>query len=137
MDILEIMSILPHRYPFLMVDRILEQEPMKRVKGLKNVTVNEPFFQGHFPNNPIMPGVLILETMAQIGGFAFDIRDKHAFVVGINNAKFRQQVIPGDTLIVEGTVVGIMAGVGKVAVKAYVNDKVVATAEITYSFTAA
>ncbi len=101
-DINEILGILPHRYPFLLVDRILEFEKGKMAKGLKNVTINEPFFQGHFPGHPIMPGVLIIEAMAQVGGIlAFksaDVANKVVYFMGIDKARFRRPVLPGDCL---------------------------------------
>ena len=100
----EIMKVLPHRYPFLLVDRILEMEPKKRVVGIKNVTINEPFFQGHFPGHPIMPGVLIVEAMAQVGGMLLHRhrcptrRSKVVYFMSLNNVKFRRPVKPGDQL---------------------------------------
>lgn len=101
-DINEIQAILPHRYPFLLVDRIIELEEEKMARGLKNVTINEPFFQGHFPGHPIMPGVLIIEAMAQVGGvLAFKsagVNNQVVYFMGINSAKFRRPVVPGDTL---------------------------------------
>lgn len=130
----EIYKMLPHRYPFLMVDKILSVEPEKKVVGLKNVTVNEPFFQGHFPDEPIMPGVMITETMSQIGGFVFDIKNKRGYVVGIDKAKFIKPVIPGDTLIVEATLITQLDNMGKVKAVAKVDGVQVACAEITYSF---
>ena len=101
-DINEIMKILPHRYPFLLIDRILEFEAGKSAKGLKNVTINEPFFLGHFPGHPIMPGVLIIEAMAQVGGvLAFksaQVSNKVVYFMGIDGARFRKPVVPGDAL---------------------------------------
>lgn len=130
----QIYTMLPHRYPFLMVDRILSVEPEKKVVGLKNVTVNEPYFQGHFPDEPIMPGVMITEAMSQIGGFVFDIKNKRGYVVGIDKAKFVKPVIPGDTLIVEATFITRIGNMGKVKAVAKVDNTKVASAEITYSF---
>jgi beta-hydroxyacyl-ACP dehydratase FabZ len=106
MDITEISKILPHRFPFLLVDRILECTPGERIVGLKNVTINEPFFQGHFPNYPIMPGVLAIEVMAQVAAIlAFKSQESEegmlVFLVGINKAKFRKPVIPGDQIRIE------------------------------------
>ncbi|GAC1685080.1 MAG: 3-hydroxyacyl-ACP dehydratase FabZ [Gemmatimonadaceae bacterium] len=102
----EIMKVLPHRYPFLLVDRILEVEPGKRVVGIKNVTINEPFFQGHFPGHPIMPGVLIIESMAQVGGVLLigaieNHADKVVYFMSLDNVKFRRPVRPGDQLRIE------------------------------------
>ena len=99
---IEIQNILPHRYPFLLVDKVIELEEGKSVKGIKNVTINEPFFQGHFPGNPIMPGVLICEALAQVGAVLLlslsENKGKLGVFTGINNFKFRRQVVPGDTL---------------------------------------
>jgi len=135
MDITEIQRILPHRYPFLLVDRILELEPNKRVVGLKNVTANEPFFEGHFPGDPIMPGVLILEAMAQTGGVAFlsenGSKGKGVYFGGIEKARFRKPVRPGDQLRFEIEVVYRRSNIGKIAGKAFVDGKVVAEAEMT------
>lgn len=100
----EILKLLPHKYPFLLVDRILELEPKISIKGIKNVTINEPFFQGHFPGQPIMPGVLIVEAMAQVAGvlaYQSGIEGKSMYFMGIENAKFRRPVIPGDQLVFE------------------------------------
>jgi 3-hydroxyacyl-[acyl-carrier-protein] dehydratase len=110
LDITGIQSILPHRYPFLLVDAILEMEPKKRIVGIKNVSANEPYFQGHFPGKPIMPGVLILESMAQTGGLLLlqeipDRENKLLYFVAIDNARFRRPVIPGDQLRLEMNVV--------------------------------
>ncbi len=104
----EIMEILPHRYPFLLVDRIVELEPSRSAKGIKNVTINEPFFQGHFPGHPIMPGVLLIESMAQVGGVlalkTAGTKDKVIYFMGIDRARFRRPVVPGDTLNIDVTV---------------------------------
>lgn len=106
MDITEILSFLPHRYPMLMVDRIVESEPGKRIVGIKNVTINEPFFQGHFPGHPIMPGVLIVEAMAQVGGMLMmgaveKAQDKVVYFMSLDRVKFRRPVVPGDQLRLE------------------------------------
>ncbi len=135
----EIMKALPHRYPFLFCDRILEVEYGKTVKGIKNVTINEPFFQGHFPDDPIMPGVLILEVMAQIGGFIFynsdDIeKSLKGKIVKISEAKFLASVLPGDILEVEGKFLERIGNYSQVGLSAKVDKKVVAKAVITYFF---
>jgi len=103
MDILEIMDCIPHRYPFLLVDRVVELEPVKRIVALKNVTINEPFFPGHFPGAPVMPGVLIIEAMAQAGAILLlsqmdDRKNKLIYFTGIDEARFRRRVVPGDQL---------------------------------------
>ena len=109
MDILEIMSLLPHRYPFLLIDRVIEMERKQRIVAIKNVTMNEPQFQGHFPDYPIMPGVLMVEAIAQAGGALLlaevpDRDQKLLFFTGIDNARFRRPVVPGDQLRIEVTV---------------------------------
>jgi beta-hydroxyacyl-ACP dehydratase FabZ len=134
LDINEIRRILPHRYPFLLVDRIVELEA-ERIVGIKNVTANEPFFQGHFPEFPVMPGVLIVEAMAQAAGVLVlrDIPDrdnKLVFLVAIENARFRKPVVPGDTLRLEMTVVKRRSNVAKMAGRATVNGVLVAEAEV-------
>jgi len=107
-DIQEIMEILPHRYPFLLIDKIVELEPSVRALGIKNVTINEPFFQGHFPGHPIMPGVLLIECMAQVAGVlalkSSKTKDRVIYFMGIDKAKFRRPVVPGDTLSINVTV---------------------------------
>lgn len=135
----DIIKILPHRYPFLFVDRIVELEPGKKVVGMKNVTLNEPFFQGHFPGRPIMPGVLIVEAMAQTGGvlaglstpgFTGEAGQQLIYFMAIDKVKFRKPVVPGDQLVFR--VVPLRAGsrVWKMAGKAFVNDALVAEAEL-------
>jgi 3-hydroxyacyl-[acyl-carrier-protein] dehydratase len=134
----EIIKILPHRYPFLLLDCVTELEPEKRVVGIKNVTINEPFFQGHFPDNPIMPGVLIVEAMAQTGGVlarlsaAGSEHDKDApiFFMSIDKVKFRKPVVPGDQLILEVIPLRTGTKVWKMAGKAFVDDQLVAQAEL-------
>lgn len=136
MDIKEIMNILPHRHPFLLIDRVLEMEEGKKCVALKNVTMNEPFFQGHFPQEPVMPGVLIIEALAQTGAVAMlsmdEFKGKIAFFGGIDKAKFRGKVVPGDTLRLEVEMIKIKrnAGIGKGV--AYVGDKKVAEGELTF-----
>ena len=134
MDILEIMQVLPHRYPLLLVDRILEIELGKRIVGLKNVSINEPYFQGHFPGFPLMPGVYILEALAQVGGILM-IKSlglevgKHAVVfAGIDDARFKKPVYPGDQLILELEVITLKKSLSKMKGTAKVDDKVVAEA---------
>jgi len=139
MDIFEIMEILPHRYPFLLVDRIIEFEPKKRIVGIKNVTINEPFFEGHFPGHPIMPGVLIIEAMAQVGGIlmlkSFEMKagDVVIYFMGVDKARFRNPVRPGDTLKLVLEPVVLKRTVSKMRGVAYVGDKVAAEAEIMAS----
>jgi len=136
----DIIRILPHRYPFLLVDRITEMEAGKRVVGLKNVTANEPFFEGHFPGNPIMPGVLILEAMAQVGGVlallsvpgALDDKEKSGvYFMAIDKAKFRRPVVPGDQLRLELEALCTGSRVWKMAGKAFVGEALAAQAELT------
>ena len=134
LDIRQILETLPHRYPFLLVDRIVEMEPGQRVVGIKNVTINEPFFAGHFPGNPVMPGVLILEAMAQATGLlAFKTVERGArreslyFLVGIDKARFRRPVGPGDQLILKASLVRSRRGIWVFACESSVDGKVVAT----------
>ncbi|OYT69202.1 MAG: 3-hydroxyacyl-[acyl-carrier-protein] dehydratase FabZ [Armatimonadetes bacterium CP1_7O] len=137
LDIEQIRQVIPHRYPFLLVDRILELEPGKRAVGLKNVTINESFFQGHFPVKAIMPGVLILEAMAQVGGVMVmlqpEMRHRVALLGGIENARFRRPVVPGDTLIMEVEMLWMRREVGRVKAVARVNGELAAEAEITFA----
>ncbi len=139
-DIMEILRLLPHRYPFLLVDRILAINPEKDIVGLKNVTINEPFFQGHFPERPVMPGVLILEGMAQVGGIlAFysepeNIGNKVLYFVGIDKARFRQPVTPGDQIHFKLELLKRRRGIWQMAAHAYVEEKLVAEAELMASF---
>ncbi|CCO07614.1 3-hydroxyacyl-ACP dehydratase FabZ [Desulforamulus hydrothermalis] len=137
LDINAIQQILPHRYPFLLVDRILEVEQGKRVVGIKNVTANEAFFQGHFPNYPVMPGVLIIEAMAQVGAVAIlsmpEYAGRIAFFAGIDKARFRRQVLPGDTLRIEVEVLKLRGSVGKSTARAYVGEELAAEAELMFA----
>ena len=131
---IEIQKLIPHRYPFLLVDRILEATPGVRAVGIKNVTVNEPFFQGHFPNNPIMPGVLIVEALAQVAGIAGMLlpenQGKLGLFAGIDNMRFKRPVVPGDQLILEAEFLVLKMGLGKVKVCARVDDQIAAEGEI-------
>ena len=140
MDIKEIVRLLPHRYPFLLVDRILSGEKGKSLIGLKNVSINEPYFQGHFPSDPIMPGVLILEGMAQVGGILAYyslpdmIGEKLIYFAGIDKVRFRRPVVPGDQLIFEMRVVKQKGKIWKMTGKAKVEEEVVAEAEFMAAF---
>lgn len=133
LDIARIVASLPHRYPFLLVDRILEMEGKERVVGLKNVTINEPFFQGHFPGHPIMPGVLIVEAMAQTGGVLLLSQleapeTKVVYFMALDEVKFRRPVVPGDQLRMEVTVVQNRGATVRLAGKAFVDGNLVAEA---------
>ena len=137
MDIAEIRRLLAHRYPFLLVDRVLEIELAKRIRALKNVTINEPFFQGHFPHHPVMPGVLIIEALAQVSGLLSlkssgqQADDKTVFYfVGIDDARFKRPVVPGDTLILESTLLIEKRGLIKYAVKASVGEQLACEATL-------
>src|SRR3954466_14607334 len=136
-DSSEIQRILPHRYPFLFVDRIVELEPLRRAVGVKLVTINEPFFQGHFPGYAVMPGVLIVEAMAQVGGVAVisapENRDKLALFAGIDNVRFKRQVRPGDTLRIEVQINQIRRGVGAGSGTATVNGELACRGEILFA----
>jgi 3-hydroxyacyl-[acyl-carrier-protein] dehydratase len=135
-DIRKIMAFLPHRYPFILVDRIVEMIPHERIVGLKNVTMNEPFFQGHFPGAPVMPGVLIVEAMAQAGGILAyasrgeDEEKELVYFMGIDRARFRKPVIPGDQLILEMVSTKTRGNVFKMSGKASVDGAMVAEADI-------
>jgi len=140
MDVNEIMKVLPHRYPFLMVDRVEEMELGKRIVATKNVTINEPFFQGHFPGHPIMPGVLMIEALAQVGGILAyktaesreegELGPKLTYFMGIDKAKFRRPVGPGDTLTFEVTLIQERAPYWRLKGKAFVAGKLVCEAEL-------
>lgn len=137
-DIKDIIKILPHRYPFLLVDRVLEMDLEKGyILAQKNVTINEPFFQGHFPTAPIMPGVLILEALAQAGGILVHLKgqeNKIAILLNVNHAKFRHPVKPGDVLLLRGQGLHFSNKGGRIKAEALVNDKVAAEAEIGFVF---
>ena len=135
MDVVKIMESLPHRYPFLLVDRILEVEGTTRIVGLKNVTINEPFFQGHFPGHPIMPGVLIVEAMAQTGGLLLmeqvpDREKKVVYFMSLDNVKFRRPVVPGDQLRMEVEMLQFRGKIAKMKGVARVDGQVATEAEM-------
>ena len=137
-DIQEILGLLPHRYPFLLIDRVVEFERGKRLVAIKNVTMNEPFFQGHFPGHPLMPGVLIVEAMAQAGAIIMlneipDRDKKLAVFTGIEKAKFRRPVTPGDQLRIEVDVLAMKSRLGRMEAKALVDGKVACQATLTCS----
>jgi 3-hydroxyacyl-[acyl-carrier-protein] dehydratase len=135
MDINEIQSIIPHRYPFLLIDRIIEIEPLKRIVAIKNVTINEPFFQGHFPGAPVLPGVIIIEAMAQAGAVLLfrevpDRENKLLYFTSIEEAKFRRPVGPGDQLRIEVSVIKYKMGYAKLRAEARVDGQLVTEAII-------
>ena len=133
----EIMDIIPHRYPFLLIDTIEELEPGVRALGKKCVSVNEPYFQGHFPGNPVMPGVLIMEALAQVGAVAIlsqpEWKGRTAYFAGIDKARFRQKVVPGDVLMLETEIIKVKGPVGVGKATASVNGKIAAQAELTFA----
>lgn len=140
LDINEIMKILPHRYPFLLVDKIIEMEVGKSIVGIKNVSVNEPFFPGHFPGHPVMPGVLIIEAMAQVACILAikssdeSVRSKVTYFASIDNARFRKPVLPGDQLRLEIEATGCKRGIWIFSAKAFVEGKLVTEAELKATF---
>lgn len=136
MDIKEIQSIIPHRYPMLLIDRIVELEPLKRIVAIKNITINEEVFEGHFPGAPVFPGVMIIEAMAQTGAVLLfreipNREEKLLYFTGIEEARFRRPVVPGDQLRLEATVLKYKMGYAKLRAEAYVDGQVVAEATIT------
>lgn len=137
MDSLAIRELLPHRYPFLLVDRIIELEPGVKSVGIKNVTANEPFFQGHFPEYPVMPGVLIVEAMAQTGGVALmvleEYKDKLALFAGINEVRFKRQVKPGDTLVMTVELGQFRRGIGTCKATATVDGELACKGELMFA----
>ncbi|MBP2033837.1 3-hydroxyacyl-[acyl-carrier-protein] dehydratase [Clostridium algifaecis] len=136
LGIKEIKEIIPHRYPFLLIDKVVYMEPGKKVVAYKNVTQNEYFFQGHFPEEPVMPGVLIIESLAQAGAVAIlsmdEFKGKIAYFGGINKAKFRKKVLPGDTLRLEVEMMKLKGSAGIAKAVAYVEDKKAAEAELIF-----
>lgn len=135
----KIMEIIPHRYPFLLVDRIVEIEEGKRAVGIKNVTVNEPFFQGHFPGFPVMPGVLLMEALAQVGSVAIlslpEHKGKIGLFAGLDNVRFRRQVVPGDQLRLEVELTKIKGSIGKAYGKVWVEGQIAAEGELLFALT--
>jgi 3-hydroxyacyl-[acyl-carrier-protein] dehydratase len=137
-DVTRIQAVLPHRYPFLLVDRVIELEPGKRIRAIKNVTINEPFFQGHFPGAPVMPGVLVVEAMAQVGGLLTELpraalgakQDKLFYLVKVDNARFSRMVVPGDVLDIEVTLKRTIRNMAQYIGIARVDGKEAASAEI-------
>lgn len=139
LDIQTVMQLLPHRYPMLMVDRIIEVDSGQRAVGIKNVTINEPVFTGHYPGRPIFPGVLIIEAMAQVGGIALlpegegaASDDRVPLLTGVDKVRFRRPVVPGDTLRIEVTTLRSRGGIGKVAASVTVDGEPVAAAELMF-----
>lgn len=134
---IEIQNLIPHRYPFLLVDKIIEMEPGKSAVGIKNVTINEPFFKGHFPGQPIMPGVLIVEAMAQVAAVTCmgleENKGKLGVFTGIDNCKFKRQVVPGDTIRMEVEMTAFRRGIGKAEAKAYVEGQLACSASLTFA----
>ncbi len=134
----DILKLLPHRYPFLLVDRIIEIEAQKRAVGIKNISVNEPFFQGHFPGTPIMPGVLILESMAQVCAITIkyqseDLNNKLGVFTGIDNCKIRKMVVPGDVLRIEVEITRLRKTIGKATAHAYNGEELVCEANLSFA----
>ncbi len=139
LNTVEVMNLLPHRYPFLLVDGIESYTENESIVGMKNVTINEPFFQGHFPGHPIMPGVLIIEAMAQVGGIFACLKDgigndKVTYFTGIDKVKFRKPVVPGDVLRMQLDLMKCRRGIYQFSGKAYVGEKLVAQAELKATF---
>ncbi|MBS5787123.1 MAG: 3-hydroxyacyl-ACP dehydratase FabZ [Clostridioides difficile] len=137
LNIDQIKEIIPHRYPFLLVDKIIELEVGKRAVGIKNVTANEPFFQGHFPDYPLMPGVLIIEALAQVGAVAMMSMDENkgklGVFAGIDNVRFKKEVRPGDTLTMEIELISIRRNIGKATAKAYVGDELACKGDLMFA----
>lgn len=133
----DIQKIIPHRYPFLLVDRLIEIEEGKRALGIKNVTANEPFFQGHFPGNPIMPGVLMVEALAQVGAVCIlsqeEYKGKLAVFAGVDKLRFKKQVTPGDQLRMEVELISMKKGIGKAKAVATVEEQIAVKGEIMFA----
>jgi UDP-3-O-[3-hydroxymyristoyl] N-acetylglucosamine deacetylase/3-hydroxyacyl-[acyl-carrier-protein] dehydratase len=136
LDIREVMRILPHRYPFLLIDRVIELDGFRRAVGIKNVSINEPYFQGHWPSQPVMPGVLIVEAMAQLSGVLLLRKLEHtgklAVLLSIDRVKLRRAVVPGDQLVIESLAENVKARTGRVLCKATVEGKLAAQARIKF-----
>ena len=139
-DIMGILELLPHRYPFIMVDRVLDFEKGKTITGLKNVSIGEPYFQGHFPGEPVMPGVLILEGMAQVGSLLAylstpeTIADRLVYFAGLDKVRFRRVVRPGDQLIFQLKMIKLKTKIAKMTGRAYVDDELATEAELLATF---
>jgi 3-hydroxyacyl-[acyl-carrier-protein] dehydratase len=137
LDVNQIKEVIPHRYPFLLIDQVVEIEEGKRVVAKKNVTINEPFFQGHFPDYPVMPGVLIVEALAQAGAVAMlqkeENKGKIGFLAGIDSCRFKRQVVPGDTLMLEVEITRLKGPIGKGKAKAIVDGELACEAEIMFA----
>ncbi len=137
MNIKEIMQIIPHRYPFLLIDKVIDIEIGKRAVGIKSVTINEPFFQGHFPMMPVMPGVLIVEALAQLGAVVLlssdEFKGKIAVFAGIDGFRFKKQVVPGDQLRLEAQLLKMRSNIGKTSVKATVDGELAAEGELMFA----
>ena len=136
-DVRQIMTILPHRYPLLLIDRILELEPMKYARGYKNITANEPVFAGHFPGNPVLPGIYMIEALAQLGGTTIlepgDLIRKVPYLAGVDKVKFRRPVIPGDRLDMETRVIRTRLNIGWIEAEAHVDGKLACSGQLMFS----
>ncbi len=136
LDILQIKEVLPHRYPFLLVDKVRDLEPGKKAVGIKNVTANEPFFQGHFPEKPLMPGVLMVEALAQVAGLTCTVegdQSKLGVFTGIDKCKFRRQVVPGDVLELHVEITAFRRGIGKAEGKAMVDGELACSCQLSFA----